>query len=155
MATRAKFARLAQKRPLGNVSESGESEQTRLVNVGESGEYLQSLLMNVGASKIGCFMHNLPNSPNWLNSCKTCQTCLSRVWRVLAKWFGECQQVWRVLAKQVSECWRVCRVRASKSRTFLKKNILANSSTCQKWWISVEYSNSLNSRASGHSFVKT
>jgi hypothetical protein len=32
--------------------------------------------------------------PNLLNSRKNCQTCLSRVWRVLAKWFGECRQVW-------------------------------------------------------------
>ncbi len=53
---------------------------------------------------------NLPNSPNSLNLLnlhKTCQTCLSRVFRVLAKWFGECQQVWRVRAKQVGECGRI------------------------------------------------
>ena len=50
---------------------------------------------------------NSPNSPNSLNSRKTRQTCLSRVWRVLAKWFGECQRVWRVRAKQVGECGRI------------------------------------------------
>jgi hypothetical protein len=46
-----------QKWPLANVSESGESQQTRLANVGESGKYLPSLLMNVGTRKIGRFMH--------------------------------------------------------------------------------------------------
>ncbi len=50
---------------------------------------------------------NSPNSPNSLNSRKTRQTCLLRVWRVLAKWFGECQRVWRVRAKQVGECGRI------------------------------------------------
>jgi len=50
---------------------------------------------------------NSPNSPNLLNSRKTCQTCLSQVWRVLAKWFGECQRVWRVQAKQAGECGRI------------------------------------------------
>jgi hypothetical protein len=53
---------------------------------------------------------NLPNSPNslnLLNSRKTCQTCLSRVWRVLEKWFGECQRVWQVRANQVGKCWRI------------------------------------------------
>ncbi len=54
---------------------------------------------------------NLPNLPNSLNSHKTRQTCLSRVWLVLAIWFGECRQVWRVWAKQVGECRRVWRVR--------------------------------------------
>ncbi len=39
-------------------------------------------------------LHSL-NSPN---SRKTRQTCLSRVWRVLTKWFGECWRVWRVRA---------------------------------------------------------
>ncbi len=85
MATRPKFAKMAnylcecveceshffQKWPLANVGEFGkseqnrlanvgefiESEQNRLANVGESGEYLPSLLMNVGSSKIGRFMH--------------------------------------------------------------------------------------------------
>ncbi len=47
------------------------------------------------------------NSPNLPNLCKTCQTCLPRVWRVLAKWFGECRRVWRVQAKLVGECQRV------------------------------------------------
>ncbi len=47
---------------------------------------------------------NLPNSPNSPNSRKT---CLSRVWRVLAKWFGECCRVWRVRANQVGECWQI------------------------------------------------
>ncbi len=50
---------------------------------------------------------NSPNSPNSLNSHKTCQTCLSQVWRVLAKWLGECQWVWRVRAKQVCKCGRI------------------------------------------------
>ncbi len=48
-------------------------------------------------------LHSL-NSPNSPNSCKT---CLLRVWRVLAKWFGECRRVWRVRANQVGECQRI------------------------------------------------
>jgi hypothetical protein len=48
-------------------------------------------------------LHSL-NSPNSPNSRKT---CLLRVWRVLAKWFGECQWVWRVRANQVGKCWRI------------------------------------------------
>ena len=39
---------------------------------------------------------------------------------------------------------------SGESRIFLKKAILANASTCWKWIISVEYSHSLNLRASGH-----
>ncbi len=53
---------------------------------------------------------NSPNSPNSLNSCKTCRACLLRVWRVLAKCFGECRRVWWVRATWLGECWRVWRV---------------------------------------------
>ena len=50
---------------------------------------------------------NLPDSPNLPNLPNSRKTCLSRVWRVLAKWFGECQRVWRVRANQVGECRRI------------------------------------------------
>ncbi len=62
---------------MANVSESGESKQTRLANVGESGE----------------------------------------------------------------------------SGTFPKKAILASTQICQKWQISGEYSNSINSLSSGHCLI--
>jgi hypothetical protein len=80
---------------------------------------------------------NSPNSPNLLNLHKTCQTCLLRVWRVLAKWFGECRRVWRARATWLGECRRVWQVQhISKKGHF------------------GEYSNSLNSLASGHSLIK-
>jgi hypothetical protein len=44
---------------------------------------------------------DLPNSQNLPNSRKT---CLSQVWRVLAKWFGECRRVWQVRANLVGKC---------------------------------------------------
>jgi hypothetical protein len=93
---------------------------------------------------------NSPNLPNLLNSRKTCQTCLSRVWRVFAKWFGECQRVWRVRAKQVGNVGEF-----SESDQFSKKTILASTRICQKWRIFGEYSNSTNSPASGHCLILT
>jgi hypothetical protein len=50
---------------------------------------------------------NLPDLPNLPNSPNSRKTCLSRVWRVLAKWFGECWRVWRVRANQVGECRQI------------------------------------------------
>ncbi len=50
---------------------------------------------------------NSPNSQNLPNSPNSHKTCLSRVWRVLAKWFGECRRVRRVWANQVGKCWRI------------------------------------------------
>jgi hypothetical protein len=76
---------------------------------------------------------NSPNSPNSLNSCKSCQTCLSRVWRVRAKWFGECRPMYRVRPKQVGECRRMYRVLPIFQNDHFG-----------------EYSNSTNSPASGH-----
>ncbi len=110
---------------VANVDECIESGQSRVANVGECMESDQNRLANVGACKIGRFMFicikrsslhslNLPNSPNSLNSlnsCKSRQTCLSRVWRVRAKWFGECRRMYRVRPKQVGECRRMYRVR--------------------------------------------
>jgi hypothetical protein len=61
----------------------------------------------------------LPNSPNLLNLHKTCQTCLLQVWRVLAKWFGECRRVWRVRATWLGECRQVWQVQhISKKKPF-------------------------------------
>jgi hypothetical protein len=50
---------------------------------------------------------NLPNSPNLPNLPNSRKTCLSQVWRVLAKWFGECRRVWQVRANQVGKCRRI------------------------------------------------
>ncbi len=54
---------------------------------------------------------NLPNSQNSPNSPNSRKTCLSRVWRVLSKWFGECRRVWWVRANQIGKCRRIYRVR--------------------------------------------
>jgi hypothetical protein len=43
--------------------------------------------------------------------------------------------------------------KSGKSDTFPKKAILASTLICQKWQISGEYSNLLNSPASGHCLV--
>jgi hypothetical protein len=79
---------------------------------------------------------NSTNSPNSLNLCKSCQTCLSRVWRVRAKWFGECRRIYRVWPKQVGKCRRMYRVRPIFQNDHFG-----------------EYSNSTNLPASGHCLV--
>jgi hypothetical protein len=61
-----------------------------------------------------------------------------RVWRVRENKVGECRRVWQVQANQVGKCRRVWRVRhISKKGHF------------------GEYSNSLNSLASGHCLTVT
>ncbi len=90
---------------------------------------------------------NLPNSPNLLNSRKLA-FCES----------GESSQngLANVGESGVSEQNRLANVGASgESGTFPKKTVLANLSTCQKWWNFGEHSNLLNSRASGHSLNLT
>jgi hypothetical protein len=57
-----------------------------------------------------------------------------QVWQVRATWHGECWRVWRVRAARLGKCRRVWRVR----HIFEKGHF-------------GEYSNSLNSLASGHS----
>ncbi len=103
-------------------------------------------------------LHSL-NSPNLLNLCKTCQTCLSRVWRVLAKWFGECRWVWRVRATWLGEWRQVWRVRAAWlgecPTHFRKRPFWRVLEFAKKWQIFGEYSNSLNSLVSGHSLIQS
>ncbi len=45
---------------------------------------------------------NSPDSPSLQNLHISCHTRLSRVWRVLAKWFGECGRVWQVTCASLS-----------------------------------------------------
>ncbi len=74
--------------------------------------------------------------------------------------FGECQRVWRVWAKQVgesgeSEQTRLANIGESgKSDPFSKRVFLASIRIRQKWRISGEYSNSINSLSSGHCLRK-
>ncbi len=80
---------------------------------------------------------NSPNLPNLLNSCKTCQTCLSRVWRVLAKWFGECRRVWQVRAARLGKCRRVWRVRHISKKSHFGE--YSNSPKMANFWWVLEF----------------
>ena len=130
---------------LANVGESvqhglanvGKSVQHGLANVGKSGEFLPSLLMNVGSSKIRsfyaqityfiCIKRSSLHSLNLPNLPNSRKTCQTCLSRV-----------WRVRAARLGECQRVWQV-----RNISKKGHFG------------EYSNLLNSLASGHSLNKT
>jgi hypothetical protein len=105
---------------------------------------------------------NLPNSPSLQNLPKTGQTCLSRVWQSaqhgLANVCDSGESVQHGLANvgKSGESVQHGLANAGKSGqsdTFPKKAILASTRIRQKWQISGEYLNSLNSLASGHSLV--
>ncbi len=86
---------------------------------------------------------NTPNSPNLPNSPNSCKTCLS----------GEFSQNGLANVRESGESKQTRLVNVdefSKSDPFSKRVILASTRICQKWRISGEYSNSINSLSSGH-----
>jgi hypothetical protein len=153
MATRPKFTCLAHYScecveashifflPLANVGESGESEQNRLENVGESSESEQNRLANVGES--GESEQN--RLANVGESGESEQNRLANVGKS-----GESEQNRLANVGESGESEQTRLANVGESGTFLKKAILASTQICQKWRISGEYSNLINSLSSGH-----